>query len=118
MKTVKYVPSVCKGDNPTFSGFIELRLPTFDEKYEYLETSGISVGESGEINSGNTISQMAVIRKFVKQSAKHYQSVSLKKIATEEAFESFDDMQYDSDCHQILIEVATQLINGFKLGNG
>lgn len=118
MKTVKYVPEICKGENPKFSGEVELRLPTFDEKYEYAEKSNIQFNDKGEVETTNKLAQVALIRQFVKVSQAHYISVSLKKIATGEEFKSFEDMSYESDLHETLIEIATQIVNGFKLGNG
>ena len=116
MKTVKYVPEACKGENPQFSGDVEIVLPTFDEKYEYFEQSGLEVNDAGEIQSANTLTKLKAMRNLVKMSQKHYKTVSLKKISGED-IKSYDDMQYDSDCHPIMIDVATKLLNGFKLGN-
>lgn len=117
MKSVKYVPSQCKGDAPEFSGEVEIRLPTFDEKYEYFEASGVEVNEKGEMDIKSTMTKIKLMRGIVKMSAKHYLSVSLKKNATGEEYKSFEDMSVDPDCHPIMIEVGTQLLNGFKLGN-
>jgi hypothetical protein len=52
---------------------------------------------------------------MVKISKKFYQEVSLK--SADEEVKSFDEMQYVEDLHQVLIEVATKMMNGFKLGN-
>ena len=117
MKTVTFVPTICRGEGAKYSGGITLRLPTFDEKFQYLEDTGIELNKDGEVEMGTTSDRMRMIRKMVKLSEKHYIVVELKNNATGEELKSFEDLQYDTDAHAILVEVATQLVSGFKLGN-
>lgn len=117
MKTVKYVPKICQGENAKFSGDVELRLTSFDEKFDYLQSSGIEFDSDGKVNLGDAMSKIKSLRAMVRCSEKHYISVSLKNLKTGEELKSFEDLSYDTDAQDILIEVATQLMNGFKLGN-
>lgn len=117
MKTVKYVPKSCLGDDKKFEGSLTMRLPTFDQKYELLEISGIKFSDAGEVESSSSKDRLDMIRKLVKHSESFYETVSLIKCSSLEEFKSFEDMQYDDDAHAILIEVGLALLNGFKLGN-
>ena len=118
MKSVVFIPSICKGDEALFSGEVELRLPTFDEKFEYLEKTGIEFDDGGLVEVGTTPNKIKFIREIVKLSEKHYIRVSLKDLNSNEEFKSFEDLQYCTEAHPLLMEVATALLNGFKLGNG
>jgi hypothetical protein len=118
MKTVKIVPSICKGDDSHWTGHVVMRLPTFDEKFEYLENLGVNFSDSGavvESEGGNN--RVKQLRKMVDLSKKHYVEVSLKNVDTGEEINSLEDMTYNEDCHKALIEIATMMLQGFKLGN-
>lgn len=111
---VSYVPNQCKGDDKKFEGSLIVSLPSFDQKYQYMEDSGFSVNDKGEFESG--VKQIPAIRKMVKYVKDHIITVSLKKLSDGSDITSYDQMIYDSDCDGILIEVAMQLMNGFKVG--
>lgn len=116
MKHVTYIPEVCKGENPTFSGTIILRPPTFDEKYELLEVSGIEIADDNSVKMPSGNSRLRLMRALVKASEKNYVTVSLKRLADGEEMKSFQDLSTAPDCHEILINVATELLHGFKMG--
>ena len=112
---IDYIPSQCKGEGKSFEGSMKIKLPSFDQKYLYMEQSGFSVNEKGEFESG--MKQIPAIRKMVGFAKDHIISVSLKKIQSGVEFKAYDEMIYDGDCDAILIEIAMQLMNGFKVGN-
>jgi hypothetical protein len=115
MKTVKYVPTICKGDTAEWTGFVVLRLPSFDEKYEYIESIQADlVDEEGGVNVSNKLKS---IRAMVKVSEKHYVEIALSHPEHGEV-KCWDDMQYNDDMHGVLVEVAGLVLNGFKVGNG
>lgn len=117
---ITYTPKVCtsyKDDEgndvqPTFSGAIKMRVPNFDERYEFIENSGIDVGDDGGIKRGE--SNFSIIRKLVKNSQKFYVGVQLTRISDGKEFSTFEGLAEDSDCDGILIEVAGQVRGGFK----
>lgn len=117
MKTVKYIPEGCKGENPKFSGSVELSPISFDQKFEYLETLGIDVDDDGAVVTGKTGQKLKAVRQLVKASEKHYVSVSLKKLSSGEEITSFEQMSHDDECHLMLIEIANYVIGGIKPGN-
>jgi hypothetical protein len=117
MKTIKIVPTVCKGDNATWEGGVTLRLPTFDEKFDYIERLQVTVSDDGTVE-GNQVQRLKSVREMVKISKDHYQEVNLKSKKTGEEVKSFDEMQYVEDLHPTMVEIAGMLLNGFKVGNG
>ena len=117
MKTIKIVPAICKGGDATWEGFIVLRLPTFDEKFEYVERLQVVVKDDGTVE-GDQASKVKSVREMVKMSQGHYVEVDLKSKATGEVVKSFDDMQYIEDLHGTMVEIAGMMLNGFKVGNG
>ena len=116
MKTLKIVPSICKGKAAKWEGSVTLRLPSFDEKFEYIERLSMEVDGEGNIQASQA-KQIASVREMVKISKKHYELVELKSKDGEEV-KSFEEMQYVEELHGVLIEVAGMLLNGFKVGNG
>jgi hypothetical protein len=111
---VSYIPKVCKDEDATFSGSIKLKVPGFDERYQFMEDSGIDVGDDGGIQkkSGN----FAILRKMVKGSQKFYVGVELKKLSDGKEYKSFEELCEDPDCDPILIEIAGQIRSGFNPG--
>ena len=117
MKLVNVVPTICKGKAAKWEGSVTLRLPTFDEKYEYIERISIDVDDEGNVQASKA-KQISGIREMVKISQKHYEKVELKHKESGELISSFEEMQYSDDMHAVLIEIAGMLLNGFKVGNG
>ena len=119
MNAISFIPKVCKGDDATFAGQLTIVPPTFDQKYEYLENCGLQLKEDGTVDLSQLRMQtFKMIRKMVAASKEHYASVDLLHKATGKKFTSFDEISTCADCEPILIEVATALMTGFKLGNG
>ena len=116
MKTAKIVPSVCKSEGAVWEGSVTLRLPTFDEKFDYIEKMQVHV-KDGEAEASN-LSNLRAIREMVRISKDHYVEVSLVNKETKEEIKSFDDLQCCDELHSVLVEVATTLLNGVKVGNG
>ena len=117
MKTVKIVPAICKAEGSNWEGHVIMRLPSFDEKFEYMESLEIEVSETGEVES-NRGSRLKQVRKMVKMSLPHYVEVNLKNKITQEHVQSVDEMQYVEELHPTMTEIAGSLIGGFKVGNG
>lgn len=109
---VKYIPSVCQSENPTFQGHVMMRVPSFEERYQFIEDSGIDVSDEGGLERKG--SNFSIIRNMVKHSAKFYQAVELKRVSDGMEFKSFEDLSLDPDCDAILIEVAREVRMGFR----
>lgn len=117
MKTIKIVPAICKGDDATWEGSVTLRLPTFDEKFEYVSRLQVAVKDDGTVE-GDQISKIKSVREMVKMSKEHYVEVDLKSKTNGEIIKSFDEMQYVEELHGTMVEIAGLMLNGFKVGNG
>lgn len=117
-KTIQFVPAVCKGETPTFSGSVTLKKMTFDEKYKVLENCGVEVeeGEGGKTNVKTPAgSQMfKTIRAMVAASKPAYVSVDLTRMADGAKFTSFDDLDTDGECDGVLAEIGQAWFMGFK----
>lgn len=117
MKTIKVIPAICKGEGATYEGSVTLRLPTFDERFEYVERLQMTVKDDGSLEA-KEMNKLRSVREMVKISKDHYLEVDLKCKATGEVVKSFDDMQYVEELHNSMVEIAGMLLNGFKVGNG
>ena len=117
MKTMKYVPTQARGEDAKFSGFVELRLPRFEEKLKYLESLNITFDEDGTVDLKNKQSNVKTLINMLEIAADHYVTVDLKHIDGRE-YKDYDDLSVDSDCQSILTEISSVVLNGPKMGNG
>ena len=111
---IEFKPKACEGKNKKFDGTVTLRMPTFDEKYSYLEQCQFKTDESGQVQDG--YGSISAIRKAVGLAKDHFVKVDLIRVKDGREFKSFDEMSVDNDCHEILIEVAGKILQGFNLG--
>lgn len=116
---IMFIPKACKEEPARLIGHVVLRKPTFDEKYEYLSASGLSLDDEGKpVEIKDTKERIDFIRKVVAISRKHYISVDLTIVETGEKISSLEDLESCGECDDVLIEIGTQVFNGFRLGNG
>jgi len=106
-----YTPTVCK-EPKTFEGAIKLKVPNFDERFQFIEDCGLDVGDDGGLTkkTGN----FAIIRNMVKHSEKFYVGVQLVRLEDRKEFNNFQDLCMDPGCDEILIEVAKEIRSGFR----
>lgn len=118
MRTFEVIPSVCQGDNPKWEGKIVMRKFCFDEKFEFIQAMDVDVSKDGSVEVYKTSQQLDRVRRMVSLSEKYYVSVDLVNKESGLKVNSFEDMTFEDDLHQVLIEVASKLVEGFKVGNG
>lgn len=116
MKTAIYNTKVENMD-----GFVELRLPNFEEKYEYLDSLEVEIVEDAkvtedEIKKRGNKENLKMLRRMVALSLPHYVRVDIRNSETGIEFKSVDDLQYTAEGHGVLIEMATILLRG-TMGN-
>jgi hypothetical protein len=112
---VEFIPSVCKDSEEakaSFSGSVKVQVPSFDERYQFIEDCGIDVADDGGVSRKG--SNFSIIRNMVKASEKFYKGVEMKRLSDGKEFKSFADLSMDPDCDSILIEVAKEIRNGFR----
>lgn len=119
MKSICYTPNICKKEGSQWSGTITLRLPTFDEKFGYIESESFEDDGTGDVQaSTKAIQRIKTARKLVAFSEKFYLNVDLKNLQTGEVINSFDAMKQEEEMFATLFEVSEKIISGFKVGNG
>jgi hypothetical protein len=116
---MKFEPSACRAKEVNgvtelamFSGTVTLKVPNFDERYQFIEDCGVNVADSGGVEKKS--SNFSILRSMVKNSEKFYISVELKKLSTGAEYNSFESLTYDPDCDSILMEVASEIRGGFR----
>lgn len=111
---MKYVPAQCQ-EGGDFNGYVLVKVPSFDERYELLDQMGLKTDpQTGNISAGDMGSFQA-IRKLVSASLKYYLEVKLAH-NDGRVFASKDDLLLEPDCDAILIDVAMAVSRGFKPG--
>jgi len=109
-KEVKFVPKDCEGDAAPFEGCIVLTAPTYFERLEYTELSGVEFDETGKpAMKGNMIK---CLRALVEATKKHYVSVNIKRKSDGLKYETFDDLSVDPACGSMITETAYALLGG------
>lgn len=112
MKTFNYVPDVCKGDDAKWQGSVTLRMPTFDEKCEIVESLDF------KDNDSSVKSNIAITRQLVKISEKFYVAVDLSSKDGSASAKSYQDMQEEFQLHGVLVAIGSLVFEKINLGNG
>ena len=111
----EYVPKQCEGKDAKFKGSVVLRVPTVDERLEYMAESEIP-----DVKDNESLDQKAAVRsqlKLMKYSYEHYVKVDITRIIDKKKYSSVEDLRYDSECQSILQDIANKVVAGFSLGN-
>lgn len=107
---IEFVPTMVKEGKLT--GSVKLRIPTIEERLDYMEVVGFgSKSVDGEI-SQETQGLSATKRLLKPLQEKHLIEVSLMN--GDEKFSSYDDLQYSEAGMAVIIECCAQLLTGFK----
>lgn len=112
MKTFKYVPDVCKGDDALWQGSVTLKMPTFDEKCEIIESIDFKTGEQ------SVKENIALTRQLVKISERFYAEVDLSMKDGSASAKSYQDMQEEHQLHGALVAIGSLIFEKINLGNG
>jgi len=113
----EYTPKPCTGNDAKFKGSVVLRVPTIDERLEYMADA--EVPDASDLEAGNVDQKQAVRSqlKLMKLSYDHYVKVDIKRVKDKKHYQEVDDLRYDSECQSILQDVANKIVAGFSLGN-
>lgn len=117
MKKIEFVPSICSQPDAKWVGKITIKKFNFDERYEFLQGLDVSFDENGAVNLNGQNEQLTRVRKMVAMSEKFYLSVDIKNSDTGEELKSFEDISYCDELHNVLVEVASFMLTGQKVGN-
>ena len=117
MNNIEYVPSAAKGKSAKFKGSVVLRTPSIMDRYRLMGMANLQNVNGSLTVSENTSGQLHYITKMIEESKPFYQKVDLEHIPSKKKFKSFDELAHDPNCDNIVIEIASNLVNGFRLGN-
>lgn len=129
MKTTNFIPKACleskDGEGvvipPTFSGSIDLKIPTFFERQKLKTMLIVAVSTEGgtdlaALKAGtgkvNVVKMMEQMGELVRESVPFYQKVEIKNLRTGEEHKSFDDLSCDPDADALIQEVAQEIAGG------
>jgi hypothetical protein len=111
-----FTPSQCKGDDKIFEGTVILKVLSTTQKFRLMSKCEFELTEDG-LNK-KSMKQLNIIADLIDATKPYFLKVEIKNISTGKEYKTFDDLEYNDECSTLLIECATQFMNGFKLGNG
>ncbi len=86
-----------------FIGTIRVMQHTFDERMELVDNA-TAARESGKYT--------AYLRELVKGLKDKIVKVDVTRVADKQKFSNFEELQYGPECHTLLVELATWMIQG------
>lgn len=128
MEPIRFVPAACaeqpailnedgsekKAAEPaSFSGHLMIVPPTQSERLELICDCGFDLNEKGEVKGG--MNQLRSMAKMIRASKPFVALVDMIRLSDGCAFTSFDDLDHDTDGGKVLVDVAQQVMRGFKL---
>lgn len=102
------------GPEPTLSGHVVLRVPSFDERMQLLEDIGLQINEQG-VGTIPEENKLKMTRKLVAATEPYYVEVDMKHVDGSE-YKSFDDLSHDLVAQPVLMEVAHLMQTGIRPG--
>lgn len=114
-----YTPQPCKAKNAKFKGEVVLKIPSYEDRLEMIaENPEIleAAGQDQENKSGISTKNLKIMLAMIKWSYKFYEKVDITRSKDGKRFDSLDCLRYDKECQDIIQDVATQLSQGFELG--
>ncbi len=114
---INYVPSSAKGKSAKFKGSVVLKVPSIIDRYKFMGMAKIKAEGDNLTMQSDTNGQLEYITKMIEQSIPFYVKVDLEYISTQKKYTNFDELAHDPDCDSVVIEIASNLVNGFRLGN-
>lgn len=113
---IDFVPSACEGESPAFKGLVKIAPPTVIERFNYIDEMDVdpAMFDGGETSTADYIK---VARSLFPLAEKHIREVDLVKTSNDYKIDSVDKLMTDRACVNIVMEIASAILNGFELGN-
>lgn len=111
-----YVPKACQGEGAKFQGSVELSIPTFEQRWGYIEDANLEMNEEGAIDTKKLTKNIGSLIKLVNAAKKHIVSVDITKVEEGIKYVTADELTLDADCDGILFELGALMMNGFRPG--
>lgn len=107
---ISYVPEICKGENPQYTGSIVLRLPSSDERIDYLADSGFNLSDP---RSKENLKATSYLMKKVYD---HIVKVDMKRTSDGKKLATLEDLRFEEGLFPTLITMANEIMSGFTVG--
>lgn len=111
MREIKFVPSLAKGKDATFEGHLIILAPSLGQRAQYIEDCAFELDDEGKVKISTK--NFGVMAKMVALAKPHVKEVKLKLLKDGTEYKSYEEMEYDNACDNILYEVGGVLLNGF-----
>lgn len=111
-----YVPKLCTGDDAKFAGKFELSIPTFEERWGYIDEASLELNEEGAIDAKKMTKNIGSLVKLVKAAKKHIVSIDIEKKGLGIKYCTIEELETDADCDGLLFELGALMMNGFRPG--
>lgn len=108
---VKYVPSLCKGDDRQFEGHVVIDIPQYMDRLDMILSSGLDQSDLSNIEKidGPKI-------KLLKSASKHLIGCEIKRIEDGYVYSGIDELLVCSEAAAMVTECLGKVINGVTVG--
>jgi hypothetical protein len=104
-----------KHEDDAVKAQVKLRMPSFSERWQIIESCGFKLDSNGEVSAG--LEQASSMRRMVEASKDYYIEATVEKKSKDKekvVYKTYDELVYDPECDAVLIGAAGLLLNGGK----
>lgn len=117
MKEFKYEPQPLKTDKGTevpnpFKGHILIQVPKYKERMKLIKELNMNLDAKGEIALSSDNFETA--SKMYDIADKYVKSLSVKR--GKEEFNSIEELEYDQEGSNLILEAANVVLSGIRMG--
>jgi methylaspartate ammonia-lyase len=105
-----------KSLEPNFEGYVKVKLLGFIESTKLLKEFKIKINKNGEMDLGGERDQIDILIDSATRLKDYVLEVNITNKETKKEYKSIDDLNFSPECKDIMIELATSLIQGFVVG--
>jgi hypothetical protein len=123
--TKRFTPRICDGVN--YEGYVELFMPKFDERQDFLLMDEMSDvvenairkrnGEEVKEEEMGTRKTMSILKKISSQMDKWVSEINIKRLDDGFVFNSLEAVEYDTEVGSTVQEMCTELLGKYRYGN-
>lgn len=106
---IKYIPESL---GEKFKGHVMIKPPLMRERMRYVKECNFKTNQEGSVEI--SVDNIDVLAKMIELAAPHITKVELEKDSYK--YKSFEELEADSECQSIVMELAGKVFNGFTLG--
>lgn len=119
----EFVPQVCRGENPKYSGKIVLEVPKAPDRYRIIRESGVITvyekalgGKDKEEASFDLASQYELVTKMSGYVESQVKEVDLKRLSDGYEVKTVDALLSISSLESAVMEICLMFLKGFEPG--